>query len=221
MGSLREREDELFGGWKVKRPNRFAKDGAGCEYENSKIKILFILKETNNTDCNWDGRLRLDGGMMCKNGTPIKHTWNNIFCWASYLMDNKPLIDCKSPDKAEERAKIFKKIAAMNLKKESGGSQSKYDEIRSVAIEDSALIKEQIEMYMPDIIICCGKELIFNRIKSIFAGNVEQMVCKNARIIKITLNGKTTTVLDFYHPQARKKKPELFKLLEEAKECLK
>ena len=29
MGSLREREDELFGGWKVKRPNRFAKDGAG------------------------------------------------------------------------------------------------------------------------------------------------------------------------------------------------
>lgn len=116
-----------------------------------------MLKETNAL--NGDLRTFLDEG-----GSPTYYrSWNNIARWTNVILNNKNL-DYVSNEKRQE---LLQKICAINLKKESGGNVSDSNEIRGAAIRDKALIREQIDIYEPDIVVACGFELVAIALKDI------------------------------------------------------
>lgn len=71
---MREQEKVLFAEWKFKRP-KLITDGVINEkkYNDSTLKVLYILKEVNGGE-NWDLREFLEKGGQAK-------TWNNIARW--------------------------------------------------------------------------------------------------------------------------------------------
>ena len=64
-------------------------------------------------------------------------------------------------DNEQRRLRELKKIAAVNLKKTSGGHTSNNGEIYRAAVDHHDIIKEQIDLYKADFIICCGTEYAF------------------------------------------------------------
>ncbi len=58
-----------------------------------------------------------------------------------------------------KKDKIYwlRKITTINLKKIGGGSAAQDKIIHDYAKKDRVFIKRQIELYKPDIIICCGR----------------------------------------------------------------
>jgi hypothetical protein len=111
--NLRDREDALFDEWRTNR-GRFVKDGAGCRFEQQRARILFILKEVNDTDDgDWDLRKIIDYGNVAA-------TWNNIARWTAHILDGAVFEQVRTIDQ-ETRANYTSRIAAMNLKKAAGG----------------------------------------------------------------------------------------------------
>ena len=51
----------------------------------------------------------------------------------------------------------MKTIAALNIKKIGGDAEADDEEIRAFGINDAVYINTQIELYQPDIIVCCGR----------------------------------------------------------------
>jgi hypothetical protein len=194
-------EEALFAKWAERRPG-MAKDGVvdENEYINCKIKVLYILKEVND----WkNGDLR----EFTKAGARWR-TWNNITRW-QYAIEkyyNTGKVEFKDKINQNDRKEILKTIAVLNLKKCSGGASSNMGQIWHHANEDKDLLKEQIELYNPNIIICCGTGDIVSKLQLI----------DNIGEFKSTLNGtlfaknKKQLIVQYMHPQCRKGKKLLF-----------
>lgn len=134
-------------------------------YRQEKTKILFILKETNELN-----------GSLCeflKNGAPGNgwRTWQPCCKWANVILDGT-YEQFKSNKKRKE---ILQRIAAINLKKTSGISQSSNAYI-DWAKDNIDLLKRQIHNINPQVIVlCCNKKgNIFIR-EQIFDG----IICKS------------------------------------------
>lgn len=108
------------------------------------------MKEVNSSEA-WDLRKFLYDG-----GRP--QTWDNIARWTQGILnlDKEYSWEELSKNNEERRKTYLKKIGSINLKKTGGGYTSKIKEISKAARENKAIIKNQIEIYKPDIIICCG-----------------------------------------------------------------
>ena len=112
--------------------------------------ILVILKETNALK----GSLTdfLDNG----GNDTYYHTWNNVARWVRMIMDGVYLehIDRSTLDLS------VKEIAVMNLKKYAGGTRANAREVKEVALRDLPLLKRQVQLYEPDIILTGGWRLV-------------------------------------------------------------
>lgn len=154
---MKEKEKILFSKWKEER-QKFVPDGVVDElkYNSSKKKVLYILKEVNggkDRNSNWDLRLFLKKGGR-------KQTWNNIALW-QYGINNLNQTFNWNELKSKIKDKSFRKeqiesIAAINLKKEPGGHTANSKLIRDYLRKDKELLIEQISIYKPELIICCG-----------------------------------------------------------------
>ena len=193
-------EETLFARWQEKRPG-MAKDGVvdDVEYYNCAVKVLFILKEVNG----WkNGDLR----ELLKRGEKWR-TWNNISRWQLGVQHlyKTGKIEFRNKINQRDRQSILKDIAVINLKKESGGAVSNMREIRTHALEDKKFLKEQIDLYSPDLVICCGTGSIvaelelFESIKTINPFEKFGYAKNNTQLI-----------IDYFHPQCRKSKEALF-----------
>lgn len=229
MATLREMENELFEEWEKQYSGNFAKDGAGCNYERSKPKLLFILKETNSTDKdgkkgNYIKDIRadyLDNGMVYrtddyrKKGSPIVQTWNKIYSWA-YILLNNDSSKCQAPSDKEKRKDIFQLISTINIKKTPGVSKAVESEIRNFANDDSnkKFLSRQIKLYSPDIIICCGKGLVFELLAKSLETKPEKCFSKEGCSVYKSYcckgDGGLTYIIDFYHPAYFGKSDEFF-----------
>ena len=149
--TIKEKENILFDKLGKENP-AIVEDGIvdENEYLSSKYKILYVMKEVNSSEA-WDLRKFLYDG-----GRP--QTWDNIARWTQGILNLEKEYSWEELSKNnEERRKTYlKKIGSINLKKTGGGYTSKIKEISKAARENKALIKNQIEIYKPDIIICCG-----------------------------------------------------------------
>lgn len=191
-----KKEKELFEQWKRKN-DKIVPDGVVCweEYAKSKCKILFILKEVNSDENDWDLRdFLLDGDRS--------FTWNNIIRWIMGIRNldlNYNWKDIEIISKIE-RKKYLKTIAAINLKKETGGTAvADNDNIYKCAIEDRELLKNQVDIYEPDLIICCGtaNEFFDSVYKDI---DVEwKMTHNGVRYVK----NADRIIVSYNHPAAR------------------
>ena len=111
--------------------------------------ILVLLKETNGLQGSLVKCLRHGG-----NGK----TWNNVVRWAKMALDGVYLENVSQNDSQN----IIRNIAVMNLKKYAGGSRANAKEIERVAHQDADLLRRQIELYEPDILLTGGWGLTSN-----------------------------------------------------------
>lgn len=205
---ITNKENELFKQWQTAKNYKiFAKDGVVNpeQWELESYRILYILKEVNYDKPDFDLRDFLKTG-----GSPTYwKTWNNIARWTKAILEGGDYLGYVSKD---EKTKWLSRIAAMNLKKVGGKAQSNDLEIREYAINDSKEIREQIGLYNPDIIICCGRGTGKNA--DLLYENVFQVEDKlspwqppieeyNYFYVQLDDSDKKIPVVSFYHPQIR------------------
>ena len=205
---IKEQEQALFARWKSERRYQyFISDGIFDEQEWNKqaYKILFVLKEANWENGNDD----LCKYLLKEESPTYWKTWNNIARWTKALLEQG-----EYPRYVSKSDKSFwlRKIAAMNLKKVGGDAVAENDTIREYAEADRVYIKEQIELYQPDIIICCGRgngknadilhDIIFDSSQVSYWQNPITETKYNYFTVKLR-DDHVTPVVSFYHPQMR------------------
>lgn len=158
--TMTEQQNRLFREWREDRPGMVT-DGVVDEsaYLNSKIRILYLLKEVNG-GMDWDlCQFVASGGRA--------QTWDNITRWTYGIRNLEQDIrwEALSSISEEQRKEVLKSICVVNVKKLSGGHTSDLKQIHGAARQDSQRLKAQLSIYHPDLIICCGTDgVYFNEI---------------------------------------------------------
>lgn len=163
------------------------------DYLQSKKKILFVLKEVNGGE-NWDLREFLRGG-----GRP--DTWNNITRWMKGIRNlDKELKWAEIENISDgERVLQLKSIAAINVKKTSGRCVADSVEVYKSAMNNKELLKEQVNLYNPDLVICCGTG---NEYFDFICENKEFEWKSTTRGVWYVIDGEKV-IINFNHPAAR------------------
>jgi len=194
---MRHKESELFTNWKI-RHSRMVEDGIVNfeDYENCKIRVLYILKEVNSEQSNWSLK-----DFLHKGGRAA--TWDNIALWQYGLLNSH--IKFKWNEINKKRTEKFRKenlrtISVINVKKTPGSHVSNNKELSRFVKEDKDLIKRQISIYNPNLIICCGTAGVlkeFELLGSFTRWNVSS--CG----IQYHISETNQIVINFCHPEAR------------------
>lgn len=193
--SIFEKESELFNKWSKNRDD-FVSDGVVSEkdYHTSELKLCFILKEVNDQGGGgWDLREFIRQGACGK-------TWNNITRWVMCI--NKKDIDIpwdslESVNEAQ-RAEVLLSICAMNLKKSPGASKTIQAELEEAVEQDQDFIRQQYNIYEPNLTICCGTGWDFRYALGLNDGKT----FKTANGIEWFRDHELNPVIIYYHPQA-------------------
>lgn len=198
--------NSLFEKWKARRL-LFCEDGIlyADRYDTAKIKVLFVLKDVNNptvnavadTERSDDGK-NIDMRKVFRD-TEEKNcrTWAPIFRWLSTLLGN-----ISSPEDY---------FAFINIKKDEGQGSIAPSTLFQYAERDCDLIKQQIEIISPNLIISCGRD-VFNCLHEkifdqkefiphkVFSGT-DKLDYGKAFTTKI--GTQSTLVVEYHHPTAR------------------
>lgn len=190
-------ENDFLNKWAASAPG-FIRDGIVNheKYWSSKVKILFLLKEVNGGK-DWDLREFLrEGGR--------KQTWDNVTRWIIGINNLDRDIPWEEIDSINEaqRKEALHQIAVVNVKKVSGGHTSVKEQITNAAETNSEMLRQQIDMYEPDIIICGGTDgSYFNNITEY--NNPSWKRTKHGIWYVIEPSGRI--IISYSHPEARVK----------------
>ena len=199
---IKEKEKELFTRWKAERSYAsFIEDGVFNEDEWNKqaIKILYVLKEANWADGNGD----LCQILLSEKSSNYWRTWNNIVRWTQAIRHGGEYQ--KRVTKAD-KTECLKTIAALNIKKVGGNAVADNDEIRKYGECDASFINQQIELYQPDFIVCCGRgtgknaAILHDCVLTTVSEWKERIETYSYFLCELS-SGKTIPVLSFRHPQ--------------------
>ncbi len=134
--------------------NHFVIDGVinPEKYINAKHRVLWILKETNSETVTWSYLKKFkDKKWLYRCGKSVPTLKRIIYTTYGILRD------CKwndIPDANNEKSfEPLQEIAIINIKKIPGGSVSNYDEIQQAYYDNQELLKNQIEIYNPNVVI--------------------------------------------------------------------
>jgi len=166
------------------------------------IKILFLLKETNNDFQPKIPKQKITG--LC--GLNMAR-WNYAI---KSLFENSNIIPTFPQDDDLPNYLSDLGIALVEIKKIAGGGRSNNRIIESYAIKDKNFLKEQIGLINPKVILCCGTnssyEIIYDwkpiKIDNNYFQDEDGNDCSfwihNQRLI-----------IYFYHPTTIGKSPEI------------
>ena len=203
---MKEKERELFNRWRKERNYpTFMADGLFDEetWLKQDLKILYVLKEAN-----WvGGDTDLCAYLLSE---PKKsgywRTWNNITRWTQAIRHGG---DYQRKITKADKTACMKTIAALNIKKIGGDAEADDEEIRAFGINDAVYINTQIELYQPDIIVCCGRgngknaDILHDHVLS-YASDWDKRPLGTYNFFLCTLEtGKQIPVVSFRHPQMR------------------
>lgn len=209
MHFITKKENDLFENWMKKDGRKpFIKDGlpSPAEYLGSETKILFILKDANfgiSDDDIKNGNFNAKPDDMRKKLKTGPHKWwRKVRNWCAPLLD--PSLSWEDV-KNKDVVKSLAPFGFMQLKKNAGSGSVAYDTLLEVAKEDSQEIKNQIALYHPDFIVCCGVgEIVY---KNVYLGTQEKTFTpKGVGYWKLKIGGnreKSTYIIDYCHPSAR------------------
>ncbi len=192
-------------------------DGVSDEmqYLSAPHRIMYVLKEVNGGS-GWSLCEHMLNGGRNQEHDP---TWDNIARWSEGIL-NLPLElswsqlekDCQS-----RRKKVLPKICAINVKKTSGGCTSNERAVYTAALNNADILNEQLKLYAPDLVICCGTEGSF--VDSCFQGRKINWKMTTRGVWYFQENN--ITVISFSHPAARVKDCYLYyALLDAVREIL-
>ena len=198
---MNEKLNRVLEKWKQKIKNdfpakSFVSDGIINEkyWQNCQPKILIIMKEVNSEKDDFTSLSQLVNDRIGHKSQLWKYiAWHNIGRVTNGLLEvhhNMQIIPIKDAEK--DRQEVLKNIAVMNIKKTPGGDSSKDKEILKHAENYSELIKEEIKVINPDIIILGGT---YKYLKEIL-----QLEKQSYRIHKDPSN---RVYINAYHPSAR------------------
>ncbi|MCD8343423.1 MAG: hypothetical protein LUC19_03440 [Oscillospiraceae bacterium] len=210
--SIADEEKRIFDELKETNPS-IVTDGVidEREYLAARYKIAYILKEVNGGE-GWDLRDVVRAGNRVQ-------TWNSIARWTEGILSwEKDFLwsDMEKDNEARRKTQL-KKIAVINLKKTSGGYTAENELVHKAAVDNASVIKRQLDLYSPDIIICCGTESAF--VDSCYA-DAEPEWKSTARGVWYFMDGERI-IISFVHPEARVRDAFLFyALTDAAKEIL-
>lgn len=166
------------------------KDGIVNEefYENSAVKILWILKEVNHDGdiSDWDMTKILQN---IKTNTGIEAGWEKTFgpiVHSTYGILNQKIWD-EIPYyyNKPEIVNVLKEIAYINVNKTSGNSIIHFSTLENAYIENKNLLFEQINEMNPSIIIYGGTYYLFEK------------------DIEVNVKNKSIKHIDAYHSAQR------------------
>ena len=153
------------------------------------VGILFLAKETNgwsNADYNDGVLFRGWLASMIENGLSghIKRhpiMWYNIGRWASYLNDQTQSIATLANEKARVISAIGT-VAFTNMNKVRGMAQAQ-KEYWELAYADitGALLREELAILQPKVIVCCGTSHEFKHHIPDYEGSILDMPHPGAR----------------------------------------
>lgn len=158
--NIKEREDELFKEWLQEQPMKdFAFDGVVNEkdFNDYVPRLVIVLKDTNGGTGHWSlSELIARGNHPGEIGT-----WYPIAKWLARLgSEDVPLNDVK------EKARLFRRIAVVNLKKTPGEGRSAQTEVKKFVHNEvnCSFLSRQFRLYMdrPTIFACCGRGVVEN-----------------------------------------------------------
>ena len=191
---IKGKEKEIFDKLRKIDPS-IVEDGIVSEeeYLDSNYKILYIMKEVNGGS-GWNLKDFLYAGGRSS-------TWDNVARWTEGLLNLNQEYDWAYLEENNEKRRkdYLKKIGVINLKKTPGHHTSEDKKISMAAFENRKLIKEQVNLYNPDIIICCGTadDFVKNYFDSKFV--TWNMTKRGVQFIRF----KDKIIVSFAHPEAR------------------
>jgi hypothetical protein len=194
-------EETLISRWRKLEPD-LLEDGIvePKSYFAASKKVLFLLKEPNDRGGGyWDMRPWVREGAKAR-------TWNNIARWTQVILSYPVPVKWNALDTIGEhdRRKILRNIAFMNVKKAPGGGVAVRKAILAASERNAALIREQISLTAPDIIIVCGDPLE-KAYENIYGRDNCPWIMgpHGCRLIK---GEQSPDVISFYHPARGNKK---------------
>ena len=204
--NIQTKENKLFE--KYENILNWVKDGIINEddFFESKVKVLYVLKEANGgKNKEWkNGDLR----NYLSNYATRWQTWNNLVRWQFGIENINNDNSWQTIDKINVnfRKEYLRHVAIINLKKQAGSKSSNMREIFEHAKRDVKLIKSQIELYDPEIVICGGTGDIVKEI-GLFEGLDKWE--KSARGVSFNI-AKNRIIVSYKHPAARQSKKHMF-----------
>ena len=215
INNIQENENTLYK--KYEEVLNWVKDGVVDEenYKKASVKVLYILKEANGgKNKKWQDKGSKNGDLRnyLKNKADRWQTWNNVVRW-QYGIEN--LNNDKSWKQVFRVTHSFRKehlrhTAVINLKKLAGNQNSNMKQILKHAKKNIALIRQQIALYEPDVVICGGTGDIVKRI-GLFEGLDKWE--KSERYVSYNIV-KSRIIVNYKHPGARKAKNKMFLILQ-------
>lgn len=202
--TVKDRESALFARWRAERGYPcFIRDGLFCEeaWSEQSVKILYVLKEAN-----WEnGDTDLCAFLLSEVSSTYWRTWDNIVRWTKAIR-----IGGEYPRRVTKADKTacLKTITALNIKKVGGDAHADDEEIRRYGEQDAPYIRQQIELYQPDIIVCCGRgrgrngDILYNYVLPDTTPWQAPILGHNYFLCTLD-SGKRIPVLSFRHPQIR------------------
>lgn len=197
-------EEDLFNRWKLGRDN-FCPDGLiECqEYLRSNLKLMFILKEVNSSECFDLRKFVREGGRS--------QTWNNIARWIYGLKNIDREIswdEYSSINSNSQRIDLLKSIIAINIKKSPGSHTTNVQELYKIAKEDAQFLNQQFQIYYsdevvrPDFIIACGTDASdnFNTLVEIKNSGEWQITSRGINYYEYSSD---KYFIKYAHPEAR------------------
>ncbi len=203
MAEFEKKEHQLFERWKSERGYpAFISDGIfdAAKWSEQSIKITFVLKEANWIGGNCDlCQFLLDG----LSSTYWK-TWNNVARWSKALLEGG---DYPYYVSNQDKTDWLSRVSFINLKKVGGTHRANNKELREYAKRDGVFINQQLELYQPDIIICCGRwivaDILYSDVFSHHKTSEWQMPIYDTNYFYVHIDGKkdAVPVVSFVHPQ--------------------
>jgi hypothetical protein len=168
------------------------------DWNSVPLKILFFNKEAySKKNPRYDLREDLRGS------APF-NSWWSATRWIYLLFKLYENIDLHVDIpvlKWQDANKLIRRVATINIKKSKGKSVSDNNELNNYLNHDGSLLKQQIELINPNIIMC-GK--VFHFYKNLY---------NTDKFIKLTEKAylhNDRLIIDFWHFANRKKKELVF-----------
>lgn len=193
---LQQEEADLWAAWKQQAPNVIP-DGLpdAAAYCWAPLRILYLLKEVNGGE-NWDLRQYLRDGAR-------RQTWDVVARWTEAIFSPDTHIPWASlnrdeQDNRQRRERCLPTICAMNLKKIPGTHTANDKELQQAVAQYQPLLKQQLTLYQPDLVVCCGTSWAYPQIMG-----AQPHWRITSRGVPYWLEPTGTLVITYAHPEAR------------------
>ena len=210
---IRKAENILFA---ARQSKVFFKDGIPSpeRYERSYPRTVLVFRQANAIGAGGDIRELPDS---VKGNTRF---WGSVASWCFGLADSqqRPAIlwqQWKAKEKGTGLVKditdILQPFGLMNFDKVAGGAVSTKRRMKDVARTEGGAIKQQLELYKPNVIVACGLGDIFDLLKDILDEASGAPKCLGERRFHaFKLAGQTTYLIEACHPSHRKARYPVF-----------